>query len=662
MGIPSHVQPLQAGAASDAGETLPWSQSIAHLARSATPEPRARLVGRLLLWLCGAALLVALIRLGPLVASGVLDATSRRVLLQGLAAATLGVALLGLWGALQWQARRLAAHSLRTMANELRRGSWQEAIAGLRESRRVAPSAFGDLATQFEGVIGESERRWQARAELSADWYWETDEQGRLCWLSADAPIARPAGRALRDLLGRRHDELGFFAPPPMGWQAFHELLARRTPVREVEFEVAGLGPHGRGGWVSLSGRPRRHRDGRHAGYEGMATDITEQRAAIQRLQLSEQRHAVMAGLSADWYWVTDEQHRFPPPDAEMRRRFGQHAAAIVGRTRWEVYADALPAAHWAAHRDDLESHRPFRGLEFEVRRDDGRMLWVSLAGAPRTDEAGRFTGYHGVGRDITLRKMAEQMLLQHNRELQLAVGARTRELELANRDLDAFARQLAHELRTPIGHVLGLAELLQQRLAQRLEGSDKDLLDLQARAAHEMLATLDALLQLARSSSETIEREVVDLSALAEEVIAALPAIERPAPVQWQIQPGLTAWASPAQMRIVLHNLLGNAAKFTRRTEHPLVQLVGQADEAGHPVLHVIDNGAGFDETRAERLFQPFQRLHAQGDYPGTGIGLTIVQRIVQRHGGSISASGAPGKGACFELRLGQRDHARPR
>ena len=97
--------------------------------------------------------------------------------------------------------------------------------------------------------------------------------------------------------------------------------------------------------------------------------------------------------------------------------------------------------------------------------RGDGTAIWVSVSGAPRFDENGRFLGYHGVGRDITLRKKAEQMLMQHNRQLQSAVAARTRELEFANRDLEAFARHLAHELRTPIGHVQGLAELLRRRL-----------------------------------------------------------------------------------------------------------------------------------------------------------------------------------------------------
>lgn len=643
------------------GETLPWSDSTAP--SPPNPLPAAAGPRRIVPWLgaaCALAGIAALMLLAPLLAVTRADAALHAALLQGLALAALCVVLLVAMAALLWRAHRVSARTLRQTANELRRGSWESAVAGLREPRRAVPSAFGDLATQVEGVMGESERRWRARVEMSTDWYWEIDARLKLSNLSADAPIVKPAGRALGDLLGRRYDELGFVQPPAMGWPEFMDLLERQEKFRDVEVAIAGLGSRERG-WVALSGRPRFHRDGLFAGYEGVARDVTATKEAFRKLQASEQRYAVMAGLSADWYWITDAEHRFPPPSADMQRRFGNLVTRNVGKTRWEAYPDALPAEQWAAHREELDARQHFRALEFPVQRDDGRTIWLSLAGAPRFDDEGRFLGYHGVGRDITLRKVTEQMLVQHNRELQLAVTSRTRELEMANRDLDAFARQLAHELRTPIGHVQGLADLLRQRLGERLMPAEGELLDLQSRAAHEMLATLEALLELARSSSAAIEREAVDLSALAREVIAQLPTLERAAPVHWDIQPELVAWASPPQLRIVLQNLLANAAKFTRHVSTPKVSFGGQRDADGQLLLRVADNGAGFDPEQAQRLFRPFQRLHRQDEFHGTGIGLTIVQRILQRHGGSISATGRPGQGAVFEFTLGQREGLRP-
>jgi PAS domain S-box-containing protein len=602
------------------------------------------------------AVAVAFAALIPLLAGAVLDERARTQLFIVLFPAALAFgALIGLV-LVQRRARTLAADTLRRTARELQRGAWRSAVERMRDTPPAEPSAFGDLANQVEGVMGEQERRWQARVELSQEWYWESDERHRLSSLSAEAPMVKPADRALGDVLGRRHDELGFVHPPGGGWAAFNGMLERQESFREFEFEVDGLSGRARG-WMSLSGRPRYHRDGRFAGYEGVGHDITVHKESFRRLQASEQRYAVLAGLSADWYWVTDAEHRFVQPNEEQRRRLGQLAEVAEGRTRWELYPQALPEAQWRAHRADMDAGRPFHALEFQIVRNDGTALWVAVSGAPRFDENGRFLGYHGVGRDITLRKKAEQMLMQHNRQLQSAVATRTRELEFANRDLEAFARHLAHELRTPIGHVQGLAELLRRRLAEQGRPEINELLDLQVRATQEMLTTLEALLALARSSSEAIERAPVDLSRLAEEVISTLPPIERVSPVHWQIEPGLTALASETQMRIVLANLLGNAAKFTRRTPDAVVALCSVLGADGNLVYQVRDNGAGFDATRASRLFQPFHRLHEEHEFQGTGIGLTIVQRIIQRHGGAIRAIGELGQGACFEFSLGVRD-----
>lgn len=635
---------------------MPWPHtSPADPARRSSAQRLKQMTWALAL-LCGVAAAVALAALVPLIADTVLNDRTRTQLMIVLFPAALAFGALLALVLVQRRARKLAAATLRRTARELQRGAWRSAVEHMRETPPADPSAFGDLANQVEGVVGEQERRWQARVVLSQEWYWESDEQHRLSSLSADAPIVKPAGRALGDLLGRRHDELGFVRPPAGGWGPFTQQLERQESFRDLEFEVDGLAGRARG-WMALTGRPRYHRDGRFAGYEGVGHDITAHKEAFRRLQASEQRYAVLAGLSADWYWATDAEHRFTAPDDELRRRLGPLAEASQGRTRWELYPQALPEAQWRAHRADMDAHRPFHSLEFQVARGDGTPVWMSISGAPRVDDAGRFLGYHGVGRDITLRKRAEQMLVLHNRQLQSAVAARTRELEFANHDLEAFARHLAHELRTPIGHVRGLAELLQRRLGEQMRPELGELLDLQVRATQEMLATLEALLALARSSSEAIERSLVDLSHLAEEVVAGLPTIDRAAPVRWQIEPGLRAWASESQMRIVLANLLGNAAKFTRRTSDPVVALCSVPGHDGQPVFQVRDNGAGFDAARVSQLFQPFHRLHDAQEFQGTGIGLTIVQRIVQRHGGTIRAVGQVGQGACFEFTLGNRD-----
>lgn len=549
---------------------------------------------------------------------------------------------------LMWRQRRRVRRSVQRAGHRLVHGDWHGAASTLRDDRLGAPSAFDALATGVEDVIGEAERRWRALAELSADWYWESDARHRVTWTAGDGP----------DVMGRRRDENGRLEAPVGGWEAFHARLGRREAFRHVEMRVRpAAGETAR--WVSVSGRPRHDAHGAFVGYEGVGHDITERRQAHDRLAASEQRWSAIAGLASDWYWETDEQHRLLPLAAEFNGRFPQVVERAVGQTRWDAYPNALPAAEWVAHRAALDARRPFRSLKLEVDVGRGHRLWLSVSGLPRFDAQGRFVGYHGVGRDITVRKHAERLLERHNQELQRAVAGRTRELQQLNRDLDAFSRQLAHELRTPIGHVEGLAQLLEARAVGRLGEDERQLIGLQVQAAQGMRQTVDALMQLARSAVQPMPMEPVDVSQLAAQVLAELPALERRAPVEWHIEPEMRALASPAALRIVLSNLMGNAAKFTRQIEHPRVRIGARHDPDGRLRVTVQDNGAGFDAAHAGRLFVPFSRLHGGEDFQGTGIGLSIVQRIVERHGGSVAAHGEPGLGARFEFTLAPPEDA---
>jgi PAS domain S-box-containing protein len=597
------------------------------------------------------------------VAAALLLATAAVLLLQRLAA----------------QARR-NAQSLDRFAERLRHGDVTGALRAVRAEGPNATSAWGGLdegaaapatlqpastlagdtpsrfdrgAREVELALGERERRWQARMKLSADWHWETDERLRFTWVSQDLASLGKLGVQPADLLGRRMDMVPLFQPPAGGWAPLLERVSQHKSLRDVLIEV-----HRRGRspvWVTLTGRPHLDDEGRFTGYEGVGRDVTEQRLAHERLLESERRHAMMADLAADWFWQTDVEHRLEEVGPVARQLLGERADQAIGHTRWGTFADGASESEWAAHRADLDAHRPFRGFEFAIRSGQRTLRWVSISGLPRFDAEGRFVGYHGVGRDITLKKRAERLLLTRNEQLERLVTERTAELEQTNRDLEAFSRQLAHELRTPIGQVVGLADLLKSSAWERLTEGEREWLRLSGQAARDMSHTVTALLELARSSSTALLLEPVDLSALAESVIADLPWIERRAPLQWEVEPGLAAHCSAALARVVLTNLLGNAAKFTRDVDAPRVE-IGRAldDPSGPGAFFVQDNGAGFDAARATTLFQPFVRLHRSEQFQGTGLGLSIVRRIIERHGGSVGASGEPGRGARFVFRFG--------
>jgi len=586
--------------------------------------------------------------------------------------AVLATLLLGAVGAaalllLRRQARQ-AQHDVQALgafAQHLRSGDVGAALRAVRADAPGATTVWGDdtatervdtgtPASQFdvqarevEVALGERERRWQARMRLSADWHWETDAALVLNWVSQDLASLVKLGVQPGDLIGHRLDAVPLFDPPEGGWPLVLERMTQRKALREVQIEVRrrGRSPV----WVALNARAHFDDEGQFTGYEGVGRDITEERIAMLRLAESERRHAMMAELAADWYWQTDAEHRIVDLGPVARALVGARVDQVLGRPRWEAFADGASDAEWAAHRADLEAQRPFRGFEFSVRQAGHALRWVSISGVPRLDARQRFIGYHGVGRDVTLKKRAERLLLTRNEQLERLVNARTAELEQSNRDLEAFARQLAHELRTPISQVVGLTDLLKSTSWERLADNEREWLRLAGQAAREMSHTVTALLELARSTSTALLLETVDLSALAESVIAELPWLERAAQVQWTIQPGLEAHCSAPLARVVLTNLLGNAAKFTRDVAVPRVVFERDADG----VFVVRDNGAGFDAKQADALFQPFVRLHRGDQFQGTGLGLSIVRRIIERHGGAISAHGEPNHGARFAFRF---------
>ncbi len=516
-------------------------------------------------------------------------------------------------------------------------------LASRRDKAPAAAHFFDDVR---HAELQEREERWNARTALSADWYWQTDAQMRITWVSDDLASVFKLGLLPQEVLGRQFAEVPELGPPEGGWEKLYAQSVRHKDWREVTVAVkrAGRPP----AWVALNARARIGADGQFDGYDGVGRDVSEQRLANLRLADSERRHALMAELSADWYWQTDDKHRLTEFGPVMRNLLGERADKALGRTHWQAFRYGASDEEWQAHKDDLLAHRPFRDFVFAIRNQGVR--WVSVGGRPRHNTQGEFIGYHGVGRDITLSKRAERMLVQRNRELQHLVNERTAALEQTNRDLEGFARHIAHELRTPIGHVAGLAELLDKRAKERLTAQEREWLRLQQNAAREMSHTVTALLELARSTSTELLLEHVDLSLMARSVIAELPPTERLAPVAWSVGDGAIARCSSTMVRVVLTNLLSNAAKFTRDAAQPRIAFGVQEDGR---TFYVHDNGAGFDTGRADKLFQPFVRLHTSKQFPGTGLGLSIVRRIVERHGGQITAEGEPGVGARIEFTL---------
>lgn len=252
----------------------------------------------------------------------------------------------------------------------------------------------------------------------------------------------------------------------------------------------------------------------------------------------------------------------------------------------------------------------------------------------------------------------AKRRQVEENRrmkiELEQRVAERTHQLDVANKELEAFSYSVSHDLRAPLRSIDGFGQALLEDCADRLDEQGRQYLQRIRGATQRMGMLIDDLLMLSRVTRVEMNREPVDLVPLAQSVITGLEIAEPSRKIERQVQDGMVANGDPHLLRIVLENLIGNAWKFTQHASPARIEMGMRTDEAGTPVYFVRDNGVGFDMAYADKLFGAFQRLHSSYDFPGTGIGLATVQRIIHRHGGRVWAESEMGKGASFYFTLG--------
>jgi light-regulated signal transduction histidine kinase (bacteriophytochrome) len=224
----------------------------------------------------------------------------------------------------------------------------------------------------------------------------------------------------------------------------------------------------------------------------------------------------------------------------------------------------------------------------------------------------------------------------------------------VANGELDAFAYSVSHDLRAPLRSIDGFSQVVLEDYGPTLDDAGQEALSRVRAASQRMGALIDSLLRLARISRVAMNRELVDLSALARDIASGLEEADPDRSVEVTIEPGLEAWGDRRLLAVALDNLIGNSWKYTERQPESRIELAS-VQVNGERAFMVRDNGAGFDMQYADKLFGEFQRLHSEEEFEGTGVGLATVRRIVSRHGGTIWAESAVGHGATFYFKLGE-------
>lgn len=360
---------------------------------------------------------------------------------------------------------------------------------------------------------------------------------------------------------------------------------------------------------------------------------------------------------------------------SEERLRASQ-AAANVATWDWDRVSGLL---HWSDAYEELFQTSVTRPIQFEdwlagVQANDRVHLreqllvgaqagevhvafrlgerWLLMGGRAVAEQDGRPTRLAGVALDITDRKRHEAELRTLNESLELRVQERTASLLEKNAELEGFTYSISHDMRAPLRSMVAHAHIVMEDFGPQIPQEAKDHLFRLADSAKHMAQLVDDLLQYARLGKHEVRRMEFDLSELATTVLTSI--VEQcEFEVRVSVQEGLRANADRELVRMLLQNLAENSCKYRREGTAIEVGVVNLDDE---PVIFVRDNGIGFDNKYAHRMFRPFERLHRQSEYPGTGIGLANVKRIVDRHGGRVWAEGKPGEGATFYFTLGEK------
>ncbi|HUR45168.1 MAG TPA: PAS domain-containing protein [Candidatus Saccharimonadales bacterium] len=292
-----------------------------------------------------------------------------------------------------------------------------------------------------------------------------------------------------------------------------------------------------------------------------------------------------------------------------------------------------------------------FREDLWQVRKD-GTLYWANLLLAALKDDQGRLYGIAKVNHDMTLYKAAQEEIRRLNSTLEQRVRERTAQLEAVNKELETFSYSVSHDLRAPLRHIDGFADMLRQRSVGQLDETSLEYLGIITEATRQMSRLIDALLAFSRMGRAALTKSLLDSNKLVRGVLHDLSYDMEGRKIEWRIETLPQVVADPALLRQVWFNLISNALKYSRVRDVATIEIGSKVSE-NEITFFIKDNGVGFDMQYVDKLFGVFQRLHGNAEFEGTGIGLANVRRIVQRHGGRVWAEGEPDLGATFYFTL---------
>ena len=430
------------------------------------------------------------------------------------------------------------------------------------------------------------------------------------------------------------------------------EMIRQYRDNKEVEGELRVFAKDGGVRWIRHAGRPIwDDKEGRVVRIIGASCDITDFKYTSEDLDKEKTTLDYIFDLTPNSICLCDAEGRLLKYNQAFLERFKDH----WGPDNTLFTSPLLAAEDYAEEILKLNDGEivKIRELVYEPQESaseqDSEAKYFHFTGFPVRNNEGNIENLVVILEDFSDRKTIEKELQLSCEQLQ----RQTSELLAANEEMEAFSYTVSHDLRAPLWRINGFAEMLMSNHSDKLDKAGKEIIERLCLSSAHTSQLVDNLLQLLSVTRGKIKREQVNLSTMAKEISNNLKSENPDRKVNFIIAEKASAEGDQGLLWIVLENILGNAWKFTSKKRKAKIEFGISVEESGRTVYFVKDNGAGFDEAKADLLFTPFKRLHKESDFGGTGIGLATVQKIISRHGGSVWAKGKVGKGATFMFTL---------
>jgi PAS domain S-box-containing protein len=380
-----------------------------------------------------------------------------------------------------------------------------------------------------------------------------------------------------------------------------------------------------------------------------LAEQINDRKLIEEKISKAKKDWEQTFDAITDPIMLVDKDYKITRANKAMAKRIGVALPNVVGLTCYQVVHGVNEPPSFCPHTELLADGLP-HSVEIHEERLAGD-YFISVS--PLYTAAGELSGAVHYARDITKRKKAEKEIQKLNQELEQRVCDRTSQLEAANKELESFSYSVSHDLRSPLRHMAGFMELLNNRLPQSLDDQSRHYLKVISDSAAHMETLIDDLLAFSRTSRVELNKTAVDLNELVHDAREEYCMDTEGRDISWNIGLLPVVYGDPMMLRLVLSNLISNALKFTRTRSQTKIEIGSCSNGQDTSCFYIRDNGVGFDMKYHAKLFNIFQRLHRAEEFEGTGVGLANVRRIIHRHGGSVRAEGAVDGGATFTITL---------